>query len=159
VNCVAILVSSFYFSCMRRRKNFSMTNIANVKKEDEWMHVMSWPLRTMCKTTLACFGRCSRPQPFHPLILVNENQTKEEVPSYINGCARSILFNRDQILESVECRGKLERSAMAKFSNSAVVLLMLLIAAWRTTPVLSHFFQPSKPAAGSDFDYGRRYVP
>jgi len=47
---------------------------------------------------------------------------------------------------------------MAKFSNSVVVLLMLLIAAWRTMPVLSHF-QITKPAAGSDFDYGRQYVP
>jgi len=49
---------------------------------------------------------------------------------------------------------------MAKFSNSAVVLLMLLIAAWRTTPVMSHA-KPTKPAE-PELDYGpssgRRYV-
>ena len=113
---------------------------------------------------MSCHGHsalCARPLSLalgdvlvhiHPLILVDENQTKEEVPSYINGCARSIMFNRDKILESVECRGKLERSAMAKFSNSAIVLLMLLIAAWRTTPVMSHA-KPTKPAE-PELDYG-----
>ena len=38
---------------------------------------------------------------------------------------------------------------MAKPSNTSVVLLMMLIAAWRTTPVLSH----AKP----ELDYGPAY--
>ena len=38
---------------------------------------------------------------------------------------------------------------MAKASNTSVVLLMMLIAAWRTTPVLSH----AKP----ELDYGPAY--
>jgi hypothetical protein len=50
---------------------------------------------------------------------------------------------------------------MAKVSNSAVVLLLLLIAAWRTTPVMSHA-KPTKPADEPGLDYGpstgRRYV-
>ena len=66
---------------------------------------------------------------------------------------RSYSFNRDHILnKSAERRGELERSAMAKFSNSAIVLLMLLIAAWRTTPVMSHA-KPTKPAE-PELDYG-----
>jgi predicted solute-binding protein len=67
------------------------------------------------------------------------------------------MFISDQILLSFEeCRGELESSAMAKVSNTSVVLLMLLIAAWRTTPVLSHA-KPSKPAAEPELDYGPRY--
>jgi hypothetical protein len=102
-------------------------------------------------------GNVLVPKPLHRPILLAENQTQEGSPSYINASAGWIVFNSDHVLESVQRRGELERSAMAKFSNSAVVLLMLLIAAWRTTPAMSHF-RLGKPPAEPELDYGGRYV-
>ncbi|KAF8676106.1 hypothetical protein HU200_047611 [Digitaria exilis] len=48
-----------------------------------------------------------------------------------------------------------ESSAMAKVSNASVFLLMLLIAAWRTTPVLSH----AKPEPELDYGPGTKKAP
>jgi hypothetical protein len=51
---------------------------------------------------------------------------------------------------SVSAEARVERSLlnnMAKFYSSSVILLVLFVAAWKTTLVASHFFRP---------DFGRR---